>query len=213
MNAAKVRPPLLFSLLPLHLTKLTPSPSRSQFSKFYDDAPCFTIPGRTFPVDVLFSKTPCEDYVDSAVKQALQIHISHPPGDMLIFMTGQEDIECTCEVISGASTSIFFPSCESPLRVAVLIKLSFRRTERLEQVPDAQPLEVLPIYSQMPADLQAKIFSPTEDGRRKVIVATNIAETSLTGSSPSLLPPFPSFRPRQRLTNTPLTAQSTELCT
>jgi pre-mRNA-splicing factor ATP-dependent RNA helicase DHX38/PRP16 len=41
----------------------------------------------------------------------------------------------------------------------------------------------------MPADLQAKIFSPTEDGRRKVIVATNIAETSLTGSfgSASLL--------------------------
>ncbi|BGP14697.1 hypothetical protein JCM10213v2_002647 [Rhodosporidiobolus nylandii] len=122
------------------------------FSRFYDEAPCFTIPGRTFPVDVLFSKTPCEDYVDSAVKQALQIHISHPPGDVLIFMTGQEDIECTCEVIS----------------------------ERLAQVDDAAPLEVLPIYSQMPADLQAKIFSPTEDGRRKVVVATNIAETSLT---------------------------------
>jgi len=74
----------------------------AQFSRFYDDAPCYTIPGRTFPVDVLFSKTPCEDYVDSAVKQALQIHISHPPGDVLIFMTGQEDIECTCEVIRGA---------------------------------------------------------------------------------------------------------------
>ncbi|GAA5976865.1 hypothetical protein JCM10908_005655 [Rhodotorula pacifica] len=124
----------------------------AKFSSFYDDAPCFTIPGRTFPVDVLFSKTPCEDYVDSAVKQALQIHISHPPGDVLIFMTGQEDIECTCDVIR----------------------------ERLEQVDDVAPLEVLPIYSQMPADLQAKIFSPTEDGRRKVIVATNIAETSLT---------------------------------
>lgn len=76
--------------------------SFDQFSSFYDDAPCFTIPGRTFPVDVLFSKTPCEDYVDSAVKQALQIHISHPPGDVLIFMTGQEDIECTCDVIKGA---------------------------------------------------------------------------------------------------------------
>ena len=43
------------------------------------------------------------------------------------------------------------------------------------------PLAVLPIYSQMPADLQAKIFDATSDGRRKVIVATNIAETSLTG--------------------------------
>ena len=54
-------------------------------------------------------------------------------------------------------------------------------TERLSQLDDPAPLAVLPIYSQMPADLQAKIFEPTVDGRRKVIVATNIAETSLTG--------------------------------
>lgn len=54
-------------------------------------------------------------------------------------------------------------------------------TERLEQIDDAPPLAVLPIYSQMPADLQAKIFQPTPDGRRKIVVATNIAETSLTG--------------------------------
>lgn len=53
--------------------------------------------------------------------------------------------------------------------------------ERLSQLDDPAPLSVLPIYSQMPADLQAKIFDPTADGRRKVIVATNIAETSLTG--------------------------------
>ena len=99
MNAAKVRRPLSPSP-PSPRAALTPSRT-SQFSRFYDDAPCYTIPGRTFPVDVLFSKTPCEDYVDSAVKQALQIHISHPPGDVLIFMTGQEDIECTCEVIRG----------------------------------------------------------------------------------------------------------------
>ena len=124
----------------------------SKFSAFYDEAPSFTIPGRTFPVDMLYSKTPCEDYVDSAIKQALQVHLSHPPGDILIFMTGQEDIECTCEVVK----------------------------ERLEQVKEAEDLAVLPIYSQMPADLQAKIFQSTDDGRRKCIVATNIAETSLT---------------------------------
>ena len=52
-------------------------------------------------MDILFSKTPCEDYVDSAVKQALQIHLTHPAGDILIFMTGQEDIEVTCQVIRG----------------------------------------------------------------------------------------------------------------
>jgi pre-mRNA-splicing factor ATP-dependent RNA helicase DHX38/PRP16 len=55
-------------------------------------------------------------------------------------------------------------------------------TERLSQLDDPPLLAVLPIYSQMPADLQAKIFDATSDGRRKVIVATNIAETSLTGA-------------------------------
>jgi pre-mRNA-splicing factor ATP-dependent RNA helicase DHX38/PRP16 len=123
-----------------------------KFSKFFGDAPNFTIPGRTFPVDVLFSKTPCEDYVDSAVKQILSIHLSHGAGDILVFMTGQEDIETTCEVVQ----------------------------ERLSQLDDAPPLLVLPIYSQMPADLQARIFDPSENGERKVVVATNIAETSLT---------------------------------
>ncbi|KAL1940616.1 hypothetical protein VTO73DRAFT_8051 [Trametes versicolor] len=123
-----------------------------KFSQFYGQAPCFTIPGRTFPVEIFHAKSPCEDYVDSAVKQVLQIHLSLPPGDILVFMTGQEDIEITCQVVQ----------------------------ERLSQLDDPAPLAVLPIYSQMPADLQAKIFEPTADGRRKVIVATNIAETSLT---------------------------------
>ncbi|KAF9792261.1 P-loop containing nucleoside triphosphate hydrolase protein [Thelephora terrestris] len=125
-----------------------------KFSKFFGNAPSFTIPGRTFPVETFHSKSPCEDYVDSAVKQVLQIHLSLPPGDVLVFMTGQEDIEITCQVVS----------------------------ERLSQLDDPPALAVLPIYSQMPADLQAKIFDATSDGRRKVIVATNIAETSLTGA-------------------------------
>jgi pre-mRNA-splicing factor ATP-dependent RNA helicase DHX38/PRP16 len=67
-------------------------------------------------------------------------------------MPGQEDIEVTCEVIQ----------------------------ERLEQVDNAPPLLVLPIYSQLPSELQAKIFQKSADGIRKCVVATNIAETSLT---------------------------------
>ena len=74
-------------------------------------------------------------------------------GDILVFMPGQEDIEVTCEQI----------------------------TERLEAVDGAPELSVLPIYSQLPSDLQAKIFQKSENDIRKCIVATNIAETSLTG--------------------------------
>ncbi len=67
-----------------------------KFSDFFGSVPVFKIPGRTFPVETLFSKTPQEDYVEAAVKQAIAIHLGHPEGDILIFMTGQEEIEATC---------------------------------------------------------------------------------------------------------------------
>lgn len=111
--------------------------------------------------------------MDSAVKQVLQIHLSLPPGDILVFMTGQEDIEVTCQVVSGSQGSH-----------SIMIPTHKLNIERLSQLDDPPLLAVLPIYSQMPADLQAKIFDATSDGRRKVIVATNIAETSLTGTDP-----------------------------
>ena len=136
--------------LKLIVTSATMNAER--FSRFYGGAPEFFIPGRTFPVDIQFSRSPCEDYVDSAVKQVLAIHVSQGPGDILVFMTGQEDIEITCELIA----------------------------ERLKLLNDPPKLSILPIYSQMPADLQAKIFDRAPPGVRKVIVATNIAETSLT---------------------------------
>jgi pre-mRNA-splicing factor ATP-dependent RNA helicase DHX38/PRP16 len=93
-----------------------------------------------------------DDYVEAAVKQALQIHLTPNPGDILIFMPGQEAIEVTCDEI---------------------------RT-RLDEVEDAPQLALLPIYSQLPSDLQAKIFQKAPDQIRKCVVATNIAETSLT---------------------------------
>ncbi|CAI6272564.1 unnamed protein product [Periconia digitata] len=136
--------------LKLIVTSATMNSER--FSKFYGGAPEFIIPGRTFPVDIQYSRSPCEDYVDSAVKQVLAIHVSQGPGDILVFMTGQEDIEITCELVA----------------------------ERLKLLNDPPKLSILPIYSQMPADLQAKIFDRAAPGVRKVIVATNIAETSLT---------------------------------
>lgn len=123
-----------------------------RFSDFFGGAPEFIIPGRTFPVDVMFHRSPVEDYVDQTVQQVLSIHVSQGQGDILVFMTGQEDIEATCELVQ----------------------------ERLNALNDPPKLSILPIYSQMPADLQAKIFDRAAPGVRKCIVATNIAETSLT---------------------------------
>ncbi|KAI0468673.1 P-loop containing nucleoside triphosphate hydrolase protein [Xylaria cf. heliscus] len=136
--------------LKLIVTSATMNSKR--FSDFFGGAPEFIIPGRTFPVDIMFHRSPVEDYVDQAVQQVLSIHVSMGAGDILVFMTGQEDIECTCELVR----------------------------ERLDALNDPPELSILPIYSQMPADLQAKIFDRAPPGVRKCIVATNIAETSLT---------------------------------
>uniref|UniRef100_A0A7S0V1P2 RNA helicase n=1 Tax=Polytomella parva TaxID=51329 RepID=A0A7S0V1P2_9CHLO len=126
-----------------------------KFSAFFGGVPVFTIPGRTFPVEILWSRTVQEDYVEAAVKQAITIHLRDGPGDILIFMTGQEEIETCCYAIA-------------------------ERVEQMKATANIPELLVLPIYSQLSSDLQAKIFDAAPEGVRKVIVSTNIAETSLT---------------------------------
>ncbi len=59
-----------------------------KFSDFFGGVPIYNIPGRTFPVETNFTKTPVDDYVNEACKQALAIHLHYPPGDILLFMTG-----------------------------------------------------------------------------------------------------------------------------
>ena len=122
----------------------------SKFSSFFDLAPVYTIPGRTFPVEIFYSKSPVNDYVEATVKQIITIHVTMGSGDILVFLTGQEDITTTCVVLQ----------------------------ERLNKMEDILDLDILPIYSQLPSDMQARIFM--KSANRKVIIATNIAETSLT---------------------------------
>ena len=129
--------------------------SADVFSDFFGGVPIFRILGRTFPVETYFAKSVQEDYVMAAVKQTLQIHFNSPPGDILIFMTGQEDIEGMCTVLAD-------------------------KMNNLGDDNNSKPLLVLPMYSQLPADLQAKIFDAAPEGVRKCIVSTNVAETSLT---------------------------------
>ena len=78
---------------------------------------------------------------------------------------------CVCVCVKGGGGG---------LEVRVLV-IQFTPAERLGDLEDSPPLAVLPIYSQLPSDLQAKIFQKAPDGVRKCVVATNIAETSLTG--------------------------------
>lgn len=72
-----------------------------KFSSFFGNVPIFRIPGRTFPVDIMYARSTVEDYVECAVKQSIQIHLGGSKGDILVFMPGQEEIVTTCEVIAG----------------------------------------------------------------------------------------------------------------
>jgi ATP-dependent RNA helicase DHX8/PRP22 len=124
-----------------------------KFSEYFFEAPIFTIPGRTFPVEILYTREPETDYLDASLITIMQIHLNEPPGDILLFLTGQEEIDTACEVL-------------------------FERMKSLG--PEVPELIILPVYSALPSEMQSRIFDPAPPGARKVVIATNIAETSLT---------------------------------
>lgn len=124
-----------------------------KFSEYFNQAPIFTIPGRTFPVEILYTREPETDYLDAALITVMQIHLSEPPGDILVFLTGQEEIDTACELL-------------------------YERMKALGS--DVPELIILPVYSALPSEMQTRIFEPAPPGSRKVVIATNIAETSLT---------------------------------
>lgn len=124
-----------------------------KFSDYFDDAPIFRIPGRRYPVEVFYTSAPEADYLDAAVVTALQIHVKEPPGDVLVFLTGQDEIETAEETLKQRTKGL-------GSRIGEMI--------------------ICPIYANLPSEQQAKIFEPTPEGARKIVLATNIAETSLT---------------------------------
>jgi pre-mRNA-splicing factor ATP-dependent RNA helicase DHX16 len=124
------------------------------FSAYFDNAPCFQIPGRTFSVGINYCMSPEANYLAASISTAMQIHIAAPlPGDILIFLTGEDEII----------------ACQEALEQTVQ-KLRGRVKE----------LIVLPIYSSLSSEQQAKVFEPTAPGTRRVVVSTNISETSIT---------------------------------
>jgi ATP-dependent RNA helicase DHX8/PRP22 len=124
-----------------------------KFSTYFNECPIFTIPGRTFPVEILYSREPESDYLDAALVTVMQIHLTEPMGDILLFLTGQEEIDTSCEIL-------------------------YERMKALG--PNVPELIILPVYSALPSEMQSRIFDPATPGSRKVVIATNIAETSIT---------------------------------
>ena len=124
-----------------------------KFSKYFFGCPIFSIPGRTYPIEYLYTKEPETDYLDTSLITVMQIHLAEPLGDVLLLLTGREEIDTACEILYE--------------RIKVLgLKV-------LELI-------ILPIYSVLLSEIQSRVFKPTPSGARKVVVATNVAETSLT---------------------------------
>ena len=133
-----------------------------KFQRYFNDAPLLAVPGRTHPVEIFYTPEPERDYVEAAIRTVLQIHASEPEGDVLLFLTGEDEIEDACRKIN-------------------------LEAEELQREIDAGPLVVYPLYGTLPPQQQQRIFDKApgplrKGGRpgRKCIVSTNIAETSLT---------------------------------
>ena len=130
-----------------------------KFQTYFDKAPLLSIPGRTHPVEIFYTPEPEKDYLEAAIRTVVQIHMcEQEKGDILLFLTGQEEIEEACKKL---------------------------RKEVENLGTDVGELKMIPLYSTLPPVLQQKIFEeapPDREGKvgRKCVVSTNIAETSLT---------------------------------
>ncbi|GAB4840580.1 hypothetical protein Ancab_021349 [Ancistrocladus abbreviatus] len=123
-------------------------------SEFFSGCPVLNVPGKLFPVEVFYSTERPTSYVESAFTKAIGIHTREPEGDVLIFMTGQDDIEKLVSKLEDKVQSLEEGSCMDAI--------------------------ILPLHGSLPPELQVRVFSPPPPNCRRFIVATNIAETSLT---------------------------------
>ncbi|KAK3039917.1 hypothetical protein RJ639_027752 [Escallonia herrerae] len=112
-----------------------------------------SVEGRGFNVQMFYVAEPVPDYLQAAVSTVLSINEQEPMGDMLVFLTGQDDIDTAVQLLTEEAQKNGKPSSD---------------------------LMVLPLYSGLSCGDQDLVFSLTPRGKRKVVISTNIADTSLT---------------------------------
>ncbi|XP_065065163.1 ATP-dependent RNA helicase DHX33-like [Rhopilema esculentum] len=124
------------------------------FAQYFNNAKVLYVEGRRHPIRMMYAVDQQTDYIHSALVSTLQIHQQHGFGDdILVFLTGQEEIESLSKLLIDCSS-------------------------QLDQ--NFQKITVCPLFAALPPALQMKVFEKTKPGHRKIILATNIAETSIT---------------------------------
>ncbi|XP_058076216.1 probable pre-mRNA-splicing factor ATP-dependent RNA helicase DEAH2 isoform X2 [Magnolia sinica] len=144
----------------LKLVVMSATLEAEKFQVYFNNVPVMKVPGRLHPVEIFYTQKPEKDYLEAAIRTVVQIHTSEPPGDVLVFLTGEEEIEDACRKI---------------------------KKEICDLGDHVGPVKVVPLYSTLPPSMQQRIFEPapaplqaTGPPGRKIVVSTNIAETSLT---------------------------------
>lgn len=142
------------NLSPLRIVVMSATLNAEHFSEFWWKAPIGVVHGRTYPVAIYHTVEPQVDYVEATISTALFIHETEEvEGDILCFLTGQEEIEDAKIILE----------------------------QRLSLLPPHLPsYVVLPLYAALPYEQQLSVFQRAPKNQRKIILATNIAETSIT---------------------------------
>jgi ATP-dependent helicase HrpB len=132
------------------------------------DAPRLSSAGRSFPVSIAHFATRREESLEAQTRRAVEHALATHPGDVLVFLPGQREI--------GRMQSALSPS---PDGRGVGVRGGSRRdAEKAEK--DSCDVEVLPLHGELPVEQQTRALQPSGDGRRRIILATNVAESSVT---------------------------------
>lgn len=140
--------------VPLKVIVMSATMDVDLFSQYFNKAPVLYLEGRQHPIQIFYTKQSQSDYLQAAVVTLFQIHQEAPfSQDILVFLTGQEEIEAMAK------------TCRDVVK----------------HLPDDSPqMTVMPLYASLPHSQQLRIFQTAPTGHRKVILSTNIAETSIT---------------------------------
>jgi ATP-dependent RNA helicase DHX8/PRP22 len=157
---------------PLKLVIMSATLEADSFSKFFGNAPVVYSRGRKFPVETFYTEEPEDDYLDAALCAVCQINESEPEGDVLVFLTGQEEIESLGRLLRARA------GARAPENA--VNEEGEKETTKKRASSRVPALHVAPLFAAMPPEEQMRAFEPAPPGARKVVLATNIAETSLT---------------------------------
>jgi HrpA-like RNA helicase len=171
------------------------------FTQFFSDANVVTVPGRQYPVAMYYTPEPEQEFIDAALITCLQIHEEEENGGVLVFLPGQEEIESLTQLLyenlpltkghasldferrnnnnnNNSSSSHSHKSLEEDNNSKTITEE--KDGSKTVNIDNLRDYDIRPLYAAMPPEEQLRVFEPSPAGKRKFILSTNIAETSVT---------------------------------